>query len=91
MKVYVLECSSGQYEDFRTWIVDIFKNPKDAEAMKYEIEMRNKEILLIEDPYENIDWEDLSETEQMKKGKSWQLKYDAEEFNEAKVKEYTLK
>lgn len=87
---YVVECNSGQYDDYRWWIAGIFEEPFAAEKLKQEI-LKEIEILRnTEAPYEFEYIDDLTD-EQFEVWEKWSNKhYQAEEFNEATVVECPL-
>ena len=85
---YVVECNSGQYDDYRWWIAGIFEEPLAAEKLKQEIIKEIEIIRNTEEPY-NID-EELTE-EQYNIWDKWSNEnYKAEEFNGVNVVEYPL-
>lgn len=87
---YVVECSSGQYEDFSWWIAGIFEDPFAAEKLKTEILREIQTIKDIEPPF-NIENINNFTEEQYDIYYNWQLERNkAEEFNEARVVEYTV-
>ena len=87
---YVVECDSGQYDDYRWWIAGIFEDVFAAEKLKQEI-LKEIEILRnIEEPYSFEDAIELTD-EQFEVWEKWNNEhYQAEEFNEATVVEYPL-
>jgi len=85
---YVVQCNSGQYDDYRWWIAGIFEEPLAAEKLKQEILKEIEIIRNTEEPY-NID-EELTE-EQYNIWDKWSNdNYQAEEFNGVIVVEYPL-
>lgn len=87
---YVVECNSGQYDDYRWWIAGIFEEPFAAEKLKQEILKEIEIIRNIEAPYEFENIEELTD-EQYIKWSDWNDEYNqAYEFNEANVVEYPL-
>ncbi len=87
---YVVQCNSGQYDDYRWWIAGIFEEPFAAEKLKQEI-LKEIEILRnIEEPYSFEDAIELTDEQYEVYFKWRQETYQAEEFNEATVVEYPL-
>jgi len=84
---YVVECSSGQYDDYRWWISGIFDNAFDAESLKKEIDKNIEIVRNIPEPFElNID--EVSD-EQYEVYSKWQTEnMHANEFNSSQVVEY---
>lgn len=69
-RCYVVECNSGQYDDYRWWIAGIFEEPFAAEKLKQDI-LKEIEILRnIEPPCDTNDWENLSK-EQINAWDKW--------------------
>ena len=89
-RCYVVQCNSGQYDDYHWWIAGIFEDVFAAEKLKQEI-LKEIEILRnAEAPYEFSDINDITE-EQYTVWQKWNNEYyQAEEFNEATVVEYPL-
>ena len=87
---YVVECDSGQYDDYRWWIAGIFEDVFAAEKLKQEI-LKEIEILRnTEAPYEFEYIDDLTD-EQYDIWYKWSEEQDdAQEFNGVTVVEYPL-
>lgn len=87
---YVVECNSGQYDDYRWWIAGIFEDAFAAEKLKQEILKEIEIIRNTEAPYEFSDINDITE-EQFIVWEKWNNEYyQAEEFNGVNVVEYPL-
>lgn len=84
---YVVECSAGQYDDYRWWISGIFDNAFDAEELKKQIDKNIDVVRNIPEPFA-IDMNDLTEEEYKLYDKWSGDHYEAEEFNSARVVEY---
>ena len=87
---YVVECNSGQYDDYRWWIAGIFEEPFAAEKLKQEI-LKEIEILRnTEAPYEFEYIDDLTDEQYDIWYKCSEEQDDAQEFNGITVVEYPL-
>lgn len=87
---YVVQCNSGQYDDYRWWIAGIFEEPFAAEKLKQEILKEIEIIRNIEAPYEFECASELTD-EQYDIWYKWSEEQDdAQEFNGATVVEYPL-
>ena len=87
---YVVQCNSGQYDDYRWWIAGLFEDAFAAEKLKQEI-LKEIEILRnIEEPYSFEDAIELTD-EQFEVWEKWSEEQDdAQEFNGVTVVEYPL-
>lgn len=85
---YVVECSSGSWDDYRSWIAGIFPNEADAEKLKEEINSKADAARSIPCPFEVDDPDSLSVEDFGIYYKWWNINNEASEFNSADVKEY---
>lgn len=84
---YVVQCNSGQYDDYRWWIAGIFEEPFAAEKLKQEI-LKEIEIIRNLKPPHNNRFPTKEQEQAM-----FKFEIDliaAEEFNGATVVEYPL-
>ena len=87
---YVVECSRGSYEDYRTYISGIFLDAFDAEKLKLEIEKNVEIIRNIPEPFDAPDINELSD-EQYLIWEKWRNEQDdVYEFNSVYVSEYPI-
>lgn len=87
---YVVQSSSGRYNDYRTWISGIFLDALDADNLRREIEFKNRALLEIPCPVKEEDWDILTK-EQKEIFYNWSDdKERASEFNESFVTEMLL-
>lgn len=89
-KCYVVQCNSGQYDDYRWWIAGIFEDVFAAEKLKQEILKEIEIIINTEPPYEFEYIDDLTDEQYEVYFKWRQEAYQAEEFNGVIVVEYPL-
>ena len=87
---YVVECNSGQYDDYHWWIAGIFEDAFAAEKLKQEILKEIEIIRNTEAPYEFENIEELTDEQYDIYYKWRQETNQADEFNEATVVEYPL-
>ena len=87
--VYIVECSSGSWDSYHSWISGIFENPQDAENLKTKLNDEYKRIL-DECPVKGNP-DDMSDEDEIKYIEHFR-KYPEyfREWNEAEVKEYAL-
>ncbi len=85
---YVVECSSGCYDDYRTWIAGIFPDAIDAEKLKIEITNRVEISKNIPCPFDEDNLEFLTDEQNDIYYKWCNDNNDANEFNSARVVEY---
>lgn len=85
---YVVECSSGSWDDYRSWIAGIFPNEADAEELKEEINSKADAARSVPCLFEVDDPDTLSIEESSVYYEWWNNKDEALEFNSAEVKEY---
>ena len=57
--VYIVQCSSGEYEDYYKWIDGIYTTRDLAENRVKEIVEINEELLNSPEPYKDIDFGEL--------------------------------
>lgn len=85
---YVVECSAGDYKDYRTWIAGIFSNFQDAENLKNEILNQIEITKNSPMPYNIEDYNSYTQ-EQYEIFSKWQQKIIAAfDFNGVEVKMY---
>ena len=70
MKLYIVQCSSGMYDDYHTWIDSVWDDASKAEERKEFIIAGNKRAIETPPPYPEEDIEFLSE-EQSKLYDDW--------------------
>ena len=87
---YVVECSSGSYDDYRTWISGIFLDASDAENLKTQIETRIENTKNIPCPFKEEDLGILSDEQSSSFYKWWEENNKAMEFNGVTVTEIPL-
>lgn len=94
-KVYIVEASSGSYDDYHTWIHAVYLTPEEAGAEKdrLNLEWEAKKNILPPFPVdadEDLIDENLSPEEKKIYHIWWRNNFDAEEWNPAVVKEYEI-
>lgn len=91
--VYVVECSSGIWDEYHWWIDGIFENPEDAEKHAQSLNDENKRVLAIECPIqldEDSNMDDAT-NEELKLYLDWaEVNSKAKEWNGAEVTQYPL-
>lgn len=94
-KVYIVEASSGSYDDYAWWIHGIYLTSEEAEQSKNKLnaEWEAKKNILPPFPVDKdgdlID-ENLSPEEKKIYHIWWRDNFYSEEWNGAKVKEYEI-
>jgi hypothetical protein len=88
-KVYVIECSKGNWSDSAWWIGGVFTDPQKAEKEKERMNLEQKENNTLECPIKKH-IEEMNDEELEIYTKWNDLINDAEDWNPAKVVEYTL-
>ena len=89
-KCYLVESSSGQYEDFRTKIEGIFLDVFDANKLKDKIEKEADIARNIENPFEGKNIDTLTDSQFDIYIKWSDAYYCANEFNSVYVNEYPI-
>jgi hypothetical protein len=89
-KIYLVECSSGQYEDNREWIDSVWDDNLKANQRKAEIDLYYKTIGELENPIGHEDYNIMSEEEYELYEKWLQNKSDSYEYNNTNILEYEL-
>jgi hypothetical protein len=87
--IYSVECSSGTWDDFRSWVAGIFDSKDKAEEYAKYLNENAKMLREVECPIKKP-LEDMTEEDETKYYEWWDLTNDAMDFNGAKVKEYEL-
>ena len=84
---YVVECSSGSWDDYHSWIAGIFPNEVDAIKLKEEITIR---VDTIKDtaPFDEDKLESMSVEESIAYYEWFDVNEDALNFNSAEAVEY---
>ena len=85
---YVVEYSSGCYDDYHWWIAGIFPDAIDAEKLKEEITNKIEITKNIPCPFDEDNLEFLTDEQSDIYYKWWNDNNNANEFNSAKVVEY---
>lgn len=89
-KIYLIEVSTGSYEDSRNWIDSVWDDKLKAEERKIEIDLEYKNMGECENPIGHEDYNIMNEKE-YEIYENWsQDKYDAHEYNNTIILEYEL-
>jgi hypothetical protein len=91
-KVYVVKSDNGEYDDWSWRIEGIFTDPAKAEELAVKIKDKIKECLDRPCPFtqEQVQSNQLTEAECDSYYSWYNERYEAERFNDCKVKEYPL-
>lgn len=89
-KVFIVECSSGSYEDQRTWIDSIYYDRGKANTRKKEIESEYKAKNDLENPIGHDDYYIMTEEQYKKYEKYLYNRSEGHEFNSATVTGYKI-
>jgi len=85
-KCYVVECSSGQHEDYHWWIAGIFDDACTAEVLKIAID---KTVEITKNIPQPFDINQYLTDKQWEAYDKWNTEnYQSEQFNSSKVVEY---
>lgn len=87
---YVVECSSGCYDDYHSWIAGIYLDAFDAEHLKKEITTKIEIEKNTPCPFEENQLEFLTDKQSDAYYKWWENNNNASEFNSANVVEYPI-
>jgi hypothetical protein len=87
---YVVECSSGCYDDYHSWIAGIYLNASDAEKLKNEITTNIEIKKNIPFPFDEKQLEFLTDEQEKQYYNWWHINNDANNFNSAIVVEYPI-
>lgn len=89
-KVYVVEASSGEYDDYMKWVHAVYLTEEEANKSRDELKEKMRLLKEIPCPVDDTILEDLSE-EDFELYDKWALgSNEASEFNTAIVKEYKI-
>lgn len=93
-KIYAVEASSGDHEDYRWWIHSIHEEEKHAEECMNILFAEVERIKNIPNPVygtdDPIEVEDMTDADYAKHDKWATKKYRVADFNGAKIVEYTF-
>jgi len=96
MKVFVLEGSSGQYDEYRTWIEGAFSKMETLEEykqkyLKNDERIKNSPCPIDQEIYDQHDWYYKVSDEDFELVMEWTTKVNyAKEFNEFYIREMEL-